>query len=512
MLAQHVCLPSAILAAAGLIGICCACSVVYCLWFSPLSSVPGPWYAAVSDFWLKTHVARLQQCMTVHELFAKYGPVVRVGPNRLVFKDMAGIKAVYSVYKFDKGPAYKGIRTSSDADQAMTILEHAAHSARRKAWSPHYTTNNLAKFQPDMRYAARELITSIAFLRSNEPVDCLILFRHFTIEVIMSSLYGCRLDALKNWSTGSKVPVCEAIGYFPIQATLRSSVPSWLWALACKVPHYTWQQLCNADTTIIEFARNHIREIRRHMDAGKSHDDKVPMVLRLLEHRTSTTGTPLREEDIIAEAVGHMIAGTDTTAITLSYLCWELARHPDIAMKLQVELDCVMDDPAIVPDIAVLQALPYLNAFVKEGLRLYGAGPSLLERVVRETPSGQPFSIAGYDLPAGTVVAAQSWSLSRDPAVFPSPEEFYPERWLVEDTSAMSAHLCPFGFGTRICGGQNVAQIMLRIGVAAIARNFCIEVPPETTEQSMAICDAFVIFPKAMACKLAFHPRANKLG
>ena len=56
----------------------------------------------------------------------------------------------------------------------------------------------------------------------------------------------------------------------------------------------------------------------------------------------------------------------------------------------------------------------------------------------------------------------------------------------------MTANLNPFGFGTRVCGGQNLAQIMLRIGVAVIARNCHIEVPPETTEKSMAICDAFV--------------------
>ena len=56
----------------------------------------------------------------------------------------------------------------------------------------------------------------------------------------------------------------------------------------------------------------------------------------------------------------------------------------------------------------------------------------------------------------------------------------------------MTANLNPFGFGTRVCGGQNLAQIMLRIGVAVIARSFHIEVPPETTEKSMAIRDAFV--------------------
>ena len=56
----------------------------------------------------------------------------------------------------------------------------------------------------------------------------------------------------------------------------------------------------------------------------------------------------------------------------------------------------------------------------------------------------------------------------------------------------MNAQLSPFGFGTRVCAGQHLAQIMMRMGLAAIVRNFDIEVPPETTEKSMAICDAFV--------------------
>ena len=86
----------------------------------------------------------------------------------------------------------------------------------------------------------------------------------------------------------------------------------------------------------------------------------------------------------------------------------------------------------------------------------------------------------------------QSWSLSRDATVFPSPETFLPDRWLVEDTSLMSAHLLPFGFGTRVCGGQNLAQILLRIVVASIVRNFDIEAPAETNSRSMEMRDSFV--------------------
>ena len=84
---------------------------LYQLCFSPLSDIPGPWYAAISDFWLTTHVLRLQQCKTIDGLFKKYGPVVRVGPNKVVFNDLSTTKNVYSILKFDKSTYYKSLLT-----------------------------------------------------------------------------------------------------------------------------------------------------------------------------------------------------------------------------------------------------------------------------------------------------------------------------------------------------------------------------------------------------------------
>lgn len=85
---------------------------IYQLFLSPLSAIPGPWYAAVSDFWMTTHVLRLQQCKTNHRLFEEYGPVVRVGPNKVIFKDITSMRSVYSVHKFDKSKFYKSLLTS----------------------------------------------------------------------------------------------------------------------------------------------------------------------------------------------------------------------------------------------------------------------------------------------------------------------------------------------------------------------------------------------------------------
>ena len=84
---------------------------IYNLFFHPLSAIPGPWYAAVSNLWLTTHVLRLRQCKTIHTLFEIYGPVVRVGPNKIVFNDLSTTLNVYSISKFDKSDYYKSLLT-----------------------------------------------------------------------------------------------------------------------------------------------------------------------------------------------------------------------------------------------------------------------------------------------------------------------------------------------------------------------------------------------------------------
>jgi cytochrome P450 len=138
-----------------------------------------------------------------------------------------------------------------------------------------------------------------------------------------------------------------------------------------------------------------------------------------------------------------------------------------------------------------------------QGLRLYGAAPSLLERVVPNCSTKmaipEAFDLMGYALPPGTLVATQSWSVHRNPSIFSSPESFLPERWLEtgdnkEQLEAMNQHMMPFGTGSRVCGGQNLAQMVLRMAIATIARNFDVVSPPETTETSMEMRDSFVCY------------------
>ena len=130
--------------------------------------------------------------------------------------------------------------------------------------------------------------------------------------------------------------------------------------------------------------------MRAQMNSGKAGEtEKIPMLERLLQYKYSPSQS-MPDHDIISECIGHLwvrlrdfddnaitlaklciyfsrMAGTDTTSTSISYLFWELSRRPDIMKKLQAELDEAMSDSRVLPDISVLQQLPYLNAFMKEG-------------------------------------------------------------------------------------------------------------------------------------------------
>ena len=84
-------------------------SMIYYAYFSPLSGIPGPWYAAISDIYALVVAARLVQCNTIHSLFVRYGPIVRIGPRRVVFCDRLAMKSVYCIHKLEKSTFYKAL-------------------------------------------------------------------------------------------------------------------------------------------------------------------------------------------------------------------------------------------------------------------------------------------------------------------------------------------------------------------------------------------------------------------
>lgn len=178
----------------------------------------------------------------------------------------------------------------------------------------------------------------------------------------------------------------------------------------------------------------------------KDPDTPVPTLFtRLLRGEEDGSLTP---DEVRDEAQLYIVAGSDTTAITLTYLVWRVCRDPAVRDRLVDELQR-LPPPGGEGDRyhnRDLARLPYLNRVVDESLRLHGAAPSALPRVVPR--GGATLGGGHYHLPGGTVVCTQSWSLHRSPDVFGDPERFDPDRW-ASPTRDMRDSFMPFGGGSR---------------------------------------------------------------
>lgn len=124
-------------------------------------------------------------------------------------------------------------------------------------------------------------------------------------------------------------------------------------------------------------------------------------------------GVNLDETDVELEAAALIVAGSDTTAVSLTYLVWCVLSRPELTDWLCTELKQLPEEYCDRD----LEDLPILNAVIEETLRLYGAAPGGMPR---QKPAG-PEYLGGHLIPAGTTVTTQAYSLHRDPRVFPDP-------------------------------------------------------------------------------------------
>lgn len=122
----------------------------------------------------------------------------------------------------------------------------------------------------------------------------------------------------------------------------------------------------------------------------------------------------LTDNDILSEAMGYIVAGSDTTAYTLTCLTYAVCKNPEIRETLVAEL-ATLPDGFTEKDTRPMR---YLDQVISEALRVYPSVPSLPRRV---PPEGG--ELAGYPVPGGVTVATQVYSLNRDKKIFPNPEE-----------------------------------------------------------------------------------------
>lgn len=161
------------------------------------------------------------------------------------------------------------------------------------------------------------------------------------------------------------------------------------------------------------------------------------------------------------------MAGTETSAYGLERAMSEVVRHPEVMSKAKKELEETigLGKPIEESDI---DRLPYLNAVIKESLRLHPPAPMLLPRKARVD-----VEIAGYTIPKGAQVLINEWAIGRTD-IWDDAHLFSPERFLGSEIDVKGRHfkLTPFGSGRRICPGSPLAVRMLHLMLGSLINSF----------------------------------------
>lgn len=177
----------------------------------------------------------------------------------------------------------------------------------------------------------------------------------------------------------------------------------------------------------------------------------------------------LSDSDMVAVLWEMIFRGTDTVAILLEWILARMVLHPRVQAKAQAEIDTVVGSTRAVSDCD-LPNLPYLQAIVKETLRVHPPGPLLswARLAIHDTHVGPHF------VPAGTTAMVNMWAITHDEKVWPDPDEFKPERFMEEDVPIMGSdlRLAPFGSGRRVCPGKAMGLATVQLWLAQMLQSF----------------------------------------
>ncbi|XP_068655584.1 cytochrome P450 CYP82D47-like [Aristolochia californica] len=248
-----------------------------------------------------------------------------------------------------------------------------------------------------------------------------------------------------------------------------------------------------------------LEEHRQHRLSGHhtADQDFIDVMLSTLEK----SQFPDYDPDTVIKAISLtlVLAGTDTTIITLTWALALLMNNRHALQKAQDELDAQIGNNRKVEESDV-KNLPYLQAIVKETLRLYPAAPLGIPHA-----SMEDCSIGGYHVPAGTRLLLNIWKIQRDPGIWENPSEFRPERFLSSsahvDVRGQHFELIPFGAGRRMCPGISFALQVVQLTLARLLHGFEISsLSDEPIDMSESLG---LTIPKATPLEVLITPRLS---
>jgi hypothetical protein len=425
---------------------------------SPLSRIPNAHFTApflsTWMWWKRRTGFETRSIFAAHQ---KHGPIVRLAPNELSVASLDGLRQIY-MGGYEKDPWYIEEFANFGTLNLVSMQQHKPHSVQKRMISHVYSKTYLQNSQ-DLKTLSHVLLFD-RFLpllnlaaQKQDPVETLEFFQGVNMDFMSAYLFG-----ITN-STDFMRDVKARQYYINMYQTKLQRLPGT--EIATKYLESHCLSMCNA-------AESFSQTPKELSTSTLSTNPVVYNQLSSQRSKLSPSTDPFNPTNLIvaSEMLDHLLAGRETSAITLIYLMHELSSRPALQYSLRSELLTLSapvlssNNASVLPHPQALDALPLLNAILYETLRLYSANPAPQPRI---TPPGGA-TIEGYaNIPAGVRISTAAYCLHRNAEVFPDPDAWKPERWLQGDqkkgggTEEMRRWFWAFGSGGKMCIGSNFA-------------------------------------------------------
>ncbi|XP_015674990.1 cytochrome P450 3A24-like [Protobothrops mucrosquamatus] len=366
---------------------------------------------------------------------------------------------------------------NGDLDTAIFFTVNEQWKRIRNTWSPSFTSGRLKEMLPIINHYHEILVKNLQKKVDNDEVmDMRLIFSAYSLDVVTSTSFGINVDSLNHPNDPVVVNIKKILNFSFLNPILILTV-----LFPFLTPVLEKLNFSVFPKSSIDFFNGVVKKIKEDRQK-ENHTNRVDFLQLMVDSQAAanTSGEAnsekaLTDKEILAQSIIFIFGGYDTIGITLSFVSYCLATHPDVQEKLYQEINETFPNQA-PPTYEAIQHMEYLDMVVNETFRLYPPAERL-DRVCKKT-----VEIHGVTIPEGTVVVVPVFVLHRVPEYWPEPEEFRPERFSKENKESRDPYVfLPFGAGPRNCIAMRFALLVLKMGLVVVLQKIRFQTCKETT-------------------------------
>ncbi|PIA18530.1 cytochrome P450 [Coemansia reversa NRRL 1564] len=509
---------------------------------NPLGHIPGPWYTKVTGIVRKYHAWRHSEHHYYMKLFERYGPIVRVGPNRVGVGEIEMFRKLMSTYDMPKSQMYSDFAVVGE--NIFTTRRQEFNKARRRQVGPAFSLGYVRRMEPmimtegvdricrlfDTQLRVACSVKENKGIQQQQPQDqqkvlCNIhnAFSTMTTDLISSLAFGKRFGALDmlieeeesklradkeqhDWRLSAEEKghankqqlednthlVDEESAQTIMQYSLGTMM---LMVLTAEIPFIgripKWilpaniKNLSNLRDNFMQMTCNWVSYYRmqmtKQMNSSDSSQQRIDIVSAFIKAHDPETGAMMSDREIASEGTVLLVAGSDTSSNTMVNCIRLLIKHPETYHKVCNEIRSQFPGgSSTITYTEAVAKLPYLNAVIYETMRLRASTSGAWPR---DTPE-EGITLGDWFIPSGNVICGSIGGVHLNPDTWWMPKRFMPERFLGPEGEIRRKNVVVFSAGVRMCPGRHLAMMELVMTLATVLCRYDFALPTPVSQFS----------------------------